>query len=52
MQRAKGGVLFIDEAYGMLPNKSNLFGQEIMQALLDNITSEEYKGRIIVILGG
>lgn len=52
MKRAKGGILMVDEAYGMLPTKGNWFGQEIMQALLDNITSEEYKGKIVVILGG
>ena len=36
----------------MLPGKGNLFGSEIMQALLDNVTSEEYAGKIIIILGG
>lgn len=36
----------------MLPGKGNLFGAEIMQALLDNVTSEEYSGKIIIILGG
>lgn len=51
MRRAKGGVLMIDEAYAMLPHK-NHFGGDVMQALLDNITTEEYKGKIIVILSG
>lgn len=51
LRRAKGGILFIDEAYGMLPTR-NHFGNEIMQALLDNITTDEYKGKIIIILGG
>lgn len=51
MRRAKGGVLFIDEAYGMMPRRAN-FGGDIMQALLDNVTTEEFKGKIIVILGG
>ena len=51
MRRAKGGVLMIDEAYAMLPHR-NHFGGDVMQALLDNITTEEYKGKIIVILSG
>ncbi len=51
MRQAKGGVLMIDEEYGMLP-KNNHFGKDIMQALLDNVTSEEFKGKIVIILGG
>ena len=51
MRRAKGGVLMIDEAYAMLPRRGN-FGADIMQALLDNITTEEFKGKIVIILGG
>jgi len=33
MKEAKGGVLFIDEAYGMKPSKDghNSYGREIMQ---------------------
>ena len=52
LRRALGGILFIDEAYGMLPGAGNLFGREIMQALLDNITSDEFKGKVIIIMGG
>ena len=52
MVRAKGGVLFIDEAYGMMPSRGNLFGKDIIQCLLDNVTTEEFKGKLIVILGG
>ena len=51
MREAKGGVLMIDEAYGMLP-RNNSFGKDIIQALLDNVTSEEFKGKIVIILGG
>jgi len=52
MRRAKGGVLFIDEAYAMLPGKGNWFGKEILHCLLENVTTEEFKGKIIIILGG
>jgi hypothetical protein len=51
MRKAKGGVLMIDEAYAMLPSRSG-FGADIMQALLDNVTTEEFKGKIIIILSG
>jgi len=36
----------------MLPHKGNWFGGEIVQTLLDNVTTEEYRGKIIIILGG
>ena len=51
LRRAKGGVLFIDEAYGMSP-KNTSFGKDIIQALLDNVTTDEFRGKVIVILGG
>merc|ERR1711988_93830 len=52
MKKAKGGILFVDEAYGMLPKHGNSYGRDIMQTLLDGVTSEEFKGKLIVILGG
>jgi hypothetical protein len=51
LRRAKGGILFIDEAYGMLPRHGS-YGGEIIQTLIDNVTSEEFKGKVIIILAG
>ena len=51
LERAKGGILFIDEAYGMMPRR-HAYGGDLMQVLLDTVTTDEYSGKILVILGG
>lgn len=51
IQDALGGVLFIDEAYSLLPKgNSNDFGKEAIDILLKRI--EDYKGKFIVIVAG
>lgn len=53
VQRALGGVLFIDEAYGLIGgNKQggSDFGAEAVEALLKDM--EEYRGKFCVILAG
>ena len=55
VQRALGGVLFIDEAYalssgGHSSNSGSDFGAEAIEALLKDM--EEYRGKFCVILAG
>jgi hypothetical protein len=49
MDAAKGGVLFIDEAYAL--GKGG-YGEEAMTKLLGMLTEPEYKGKMVVILAG
>ena len=49
MNAARGGVLFVDEAYDLGKGK---FGQEAMNTLLAMLTAPEFKGKTIVVLAG
>jgi hypothetical protein len=49
---ARGKVLFIDEAYTMNPVKGGQYMQEAVDCLVGGLTSEEYKGKLVVILAG
>lgn len=48
-ERAIGGVLFIDEAYSLMPSP-NSFGGEALETLLKLM--EDHRGEIVVILAG
>jgi len=51
IDKAKGGILFIDEAYSLAPiNTGNDFGQEAIDTLLKAM--EDYRDDFIVIVAG
>lgn len=50
IEKARGGVLFIDEAYSLVQNSSNDFGNEAIQILLKRM--EDMRGELGVICAG
>lgn len=50
LQKAHGGILFIDEAYTLLGQKENDFGQEAIDTVLKYM--EDNRDKIIVIVAG
>jgi SpoVK/Ycf46/Vps4 family AAA+-type ATPase len=49
MQAARGGVLFIDEAYEL---GKGVYGEEALVKLLSMLTEPDYMGNMVVILAG
>eukprot|EP01038_Epipyxis_sp_PR26KG_P006414 gene6414-8831_t len=52
MMSSKGKVLFIDEAYQLNPKKGGQYMQEAVDEMVKLLTSEDLKGKLIVILAG
>lgn len=50
IEQARGGVLFIDEAYTLKQNKDDRFGQEAIDTLLKLI--EDWRDELILVLAG
>ncbi|HEU5030665.1 MAG TPA: AAA family ATPase [Spirillospora sp.] len=50
VERALGGVLFIDEAYALTSGGDNDFGQEAIDTLVEEM--ERHRGRLAVIAAG
>ena len=50
IEKAKGGILFIDEAYALARGGDNDFGREAIDTLVKGM--EDYKRELVVILAG
>ncbi len=50
LDQAMGGVLFIDEAYGLTDDQHNSFGGEAVEVILK--TMEDHRGKFAVIAAG
>ena len=51
MKEALGGILFIDEAYGLDPSRSP-YGRDCLEQLLANLTDPKFEGNMVVIIAG
>ena len=54
MNQARGGILFIDEAYGIAGSTTGSvsFGREAIDTLTGSITNADFKGNLLVIMAG
>jgi len=52
IEEARGGVLFIDEAYSLTNKGKEDFGHEAVEVLLKSMTEPRYKGKMAVIVAG
>jgi SpoVK/Ycf46/Vps4 family AAA+-type ATPase len=50
IEKARGGVLFIDEAYALAEGSGNDFGKEAIEVILKNM--EDLRGELSVIVAG
>jgi SpoVK/Ycf46/Vps4 family AAA+-type ATPase len=50
VQRAVGGILFIDEAYSLCKESNDIFGQEAVDTLLKLM--EDYREDLVVVVAG
>ncbi|GIV64040.1 MAG: hypothetical protein KatS3mg045_1379 [Bellilinea sp.] len=51
VERARDGVLFIDEAYGLVQDEHDTFGHEALTELLSQITNPENEGTVFILAG-
>lgn len=52
LEKSRGGVLFIDEAYQLNPYRGGSFMTEAVDELCAKLTDTEFKGKTLVLLAG
>ena len=52
LMKARGNVLFIDETYQLMPTQGGAYMQEVVDELVKDLTSKEFKDKLEVILAG
>ena len=52
LRKSLGGALFFDEAYQMDPARGGTYMTEAADKLIEALTKEEFKGKLLVILAG
>lgn len=50
IERAMGGILFIDEAYSLCRGENDPFGKEVIDTLIKR--AEDYRDRLMIIMAG
>lgn len=51
IEQARDGVLFIDEAYGLVTGDQDAFGKEALTELVNQITNPENAGTVFILAG-
>jgi SpoVK/Ycf46/Vps4 family AAA+-type ATPase len=52
LEQSRGGVLFIDEAYQLNPQRGGPYMTEVVDELCAKLTDGEFKGKVLVLLAG
>ena len=52
LEQSRGGVLFIDEAYQLNPNRGGPYMTEVVDELCAKLTDDAFKGKLLVLLAG
>ena len=51
-KQAKGGVLFIDEAYRLNPEKGGVYMKEVVDEVVQLLTEKDFRNNLAVIFAG